>query len=348
MVLGSGSNSNFSGSIMIGFSGANAAANEMNLGNTVFLRDIYDGGSGQSSDYEGGRMLVATQTDDTVSKLSVGGNIKLVGTSSVIYFDTTLSPLSINGVVDANSVAGLHIGIPAYNEQNLYLSNRSDGDPASAGDVLTSDGTGNWYPAAAGGGGLWSQSSGNLYPTTITDKVLIGDSTAVGFSIAQVTGGLSINAGGSIVFFDNTNTNYVSLSAGSPNSSYSLIWPQDPPNNGDLLAYQGASVMEWVTPSGSSPNLVETAIDYDMDGTETIVGVTDTSSSRLVRLPLFSNSVEGQIYEIKDESYGAGTNSITISIQEAVIIDDNSGDPEITENGGSLRFYRNSTQWFSL
>lgn len=87
---------------------------------------------------------------------------------------------------------GSKLGILSTGHVTL-LAGAIDIDPTdgSMGDVLTTDGSGNWtMQPGGGGGGFWSQSSGTLYPTTSTDRVLVGgaiDDTTSPLQVLQTT-----------------------------------------------------------------------------------------------------------------------------------------------------------------
>lgn len=79
-------------------------------------------------------------------------------------------------------------------------------------------------------------------------------------------------------------------------------------------------------------------------GDEFFIGVTDTSVPRTITLP---SPEEGRMYVVKDESGGAGTNNITVTVTGGGTIDAAASIP-ITANHAALRVYGGvGTAWFT-
>lgn len=105
---------------------------------------------------------------------------------NTLTFDTTptdgsTNPVESNGVFDALALkltASSNLSDVA--SQQTALNNVTNAAGATDEFVLTKDtATGNAiFKASAGGGGYWTQGTGVLYPTTLTDKVAIGATTA--------------------------------------------------------------------------------------------------------------------------------------------------------------------------
>lgn len=92
--------------------------------------------------------------------------------------------------------------------------------------------------------------------------------------------------------------------------------------------------------------VVTTATDYSTEQKDCIVVVTDTSIARTVTL----NSItvkEGKLIVVKDGSFAAGTNNITIDTEGAETIDGDA-DQAIQANGGSLFLLCDGTNWLII
>jgi hypothetical protein len=79
---------------------------------------------------------------------------------------------------------------------------------------------------------------------------------------------------------------------------------------------------------------------------EVIIGITDTSIARTITMQTI-DTIDGQIYIIKDESGGAATNNIEIDTQGSETID-GAASILITVNFGVLRLYSDGTNWFTF
>lgn len=86
--------------------------------------------------------------------------------------------------------------------------------------------------------------------------------------------------------------------------------------------------------------------DISSDGA-VILGVTDTSATRTATLLTVDISVEGQLFIIKDESGGAGTNNITVVGEGGETIDGAPNIPIIV-NYGVVRVYSDGSKLFSF
>jgi hypothetical protein len=95
-------------------------------------------------------------------------------------------------------------------------------------------------------------------------------------------------------------------------------------------------------------NRTATAVDAN-SGTETIIGVTDTSVPRTITL-LTADNLAGRIYIIKDESGAAGTNNITLVPQGGAERIDNAVNILITVDYGVIRVYSagDGVNWFTF
>jgi len=89
-----------------------------------------------------------------------------------------------------------------------------------------------------------------------------------------------------------------------------------------------------------------TATNYTVLATDYYIGVTNTSSARIITLPASAASGNGKVVIIKDESGGAGGNNITVAGNGTDQIDGASS-KTINSNYGSLRLICSGTGWFS-
>lgn len=100
----------------------------------------------------------------------------------------------------------------------------------------------------------------------------------------------------------------------------------------------GASTGDTVLPS------VSVSTDYTILTTDVYIGVDDTSSPRTLSLPPLSSVDVGKLYIIKDESFGAAANNITVQGDSGELIDeDNTAILNI--DGGAFELVRRETFW---
>ena len=91
--------------------------------------------------------------------------------------------------------------------------------------------------------------------------------------------------------------------------------------------------------------LTESAVNVN-SGSETIIGITDTAAVRTVTLRTV-DTVLRRLYIIKDQSFNAGTNKISIVTEGSAKIENDSAGVDIIVDGGKLVVYCNGTDWFS-
>jgi hypothetical protein len=89
-----------------------------------------------------------------------------------------------------------------------------------------------------------------------------------------------------------------------------------------------------------------TAISYTVLVTDFIVSVTDTSAVRTISLP--NAPTTNQFFVIKDESGAASVNNISITTVGGTITLDGLTTQKIISNYGSISFYFNGTNYFSM
>lgn len=96
---------------------------------------------------------------------------------------------------------------------------------------------------------------------------------------------------------------------------------------------------------------VETAVNYVViANTNFVIYVTDTSAPRTVSVP--NSTVHGTMFKIKDASFAAGTNNITLTTVGGTVLIDNATSQVININGGymTIQYNANTTpaQYFII
>lgn len=118
---------------------------------------------------------------------------------------------------------------------------------------------------------------------------------------------------------------------------------------GNLLENTGNKYLN-ATIRGNLNVILKTATDYTVLKTDQYIGVTSTASARIITLPNTGSSAligsSGQIWTIKDESGGAGTNNITITPNGGTI--DGSATFVINQNYGSADVMFDGTNYFLI
>ena len=185
--------------------------------------------------------------------------------------------------------------------------------------------------------------------------------TTTNTSIAAVTGyvnlGITINsAGTSVTFTVNGVVSGTIATANIPTAAISPIVAFQR-TSGSLPAAAAFDLFYMVTtlnnnrsagvviPIGTTTvaQYTATAVSYQVLVTDSIIGVTDTSSARTITMPN-SGMATGQSWQIKDESGAAGTNAITISGNGVNI--DGASTTTIGNNYGAVELYWNGSQFF--
>ena len=120
-----------------------------------------------------------------------------------------------------------------------------------------------------------------------------------------------------------------------------------PPEVGD---YELKGFLGWVWSSLIGPLILKTATkaaDYEALRSDGYIGVTSTAAPRTITLPALNSMEDGACMTIKDQSGGAGTNSITIEgyLSETI---DGAANKVINTNYGSETLIKMSTGWFSI
>lgn len=89
------------------------------------------------------------------------------------------------------------------------------------------------------------------------------------------------------------------------------------------------------------------ATDYYLTGAEYLVSITNTGAPRTVHLPPAADTT-GQVFVIKDESGGAGTNNITVQPGDSGETLDGAASVAISTNYDKLYVYSDGTNYFTL
>jgi len=119
-------------------------------------------------------------------------------------------------------------------------------------------------------------------------------------------------------------------------------------NNRILYDPAGNMVLDWSDGIVFKNHYSTTATSYTVLNTDRIVGVTDTSASRVITLPSITTVPGGVTLLIKDESGGAADNWITVVPTGAATIDGETS-IDITANYGVLRLYSNGVdKWLTI
>lgn len=101
-----------------------------------------------------------------------------------------------------------------------------------------------------------------------------------------------------------------------------------------------------VLSNGFIPKITNVATSYTVLPGDFYVGITSTAAARTMTLPPIASLPVRKVYIFKDESGGAGTNSITIDGNSAETIDGVTT-KLINSNYGFLRIIKNGSNWFT-
>lgn len=103
-----------------------------------------------------------------------------------------------------------------------------------------------------------------------------------------------------------------------------------------------------VCQQGNLIKSVTTATNYDLDANDYYVGVTSTAAARTINLPPIADVNQDQIYIIKDQSGGAGTNNITVTTVAGVALIDGTASQPINVNYGSMTVKFDGTNYWII
>ena len=96
--------------------------------------------------------------------------------------------------------------------------------------------------------------------------------------------------------------------------------------------------------NGQKVKRTASAITYTALVTDYYIGITSTAAARTVNLPAAATAGAGKVYIIKDESYNASVNNITVDPSGAELID-NAATKVINTNGGSITIICDGAAW---
>ncbi len=141
------------------------------------------------------------------------------------------------------------------------------------------------------------------------------------------------------------NNSYINLAANTLSSgtliNFNSTWSTFNYYNNSNVTYQMAN-STW----GNTLQAVRTATSYPVVANQDFyIGVTDTSSARTITL-LNANIIKNQSWIIKDESGGAGTHNISITVAGGVKTIDGLTTYVINNNYGSVQLIYDGTNYF--
>lgn len=203
-----------------------------------------------------------------------------------------------------------------------------------------------------------SVNSGNWQLKSTNTSVTTTVNTSTAATTAFTTFTISINAAASSVSYYINNVLVGSaISTNIPTTNLSPFW-QAFKTVGTIPSMQAD--LFWITINLSNPrpgpisgsitannrffgNYVQTATNYQVLGTDAIIGISSTAAPRTITMPN-AGVVAGQWFRIKDESGGAAANNITISGNGFLI--DGAATKVITTNYGSVDIYFNGSAYY--
>jgi len=283
--------------------------------------------SGASEDYI--YMLQTTQALADTSPFSLGGGVLSIS------WNMKLASLS-TGANDYTISLGLADSATIKSESNAFVN-----------------GVYFQYNHAVNSGN-WQIKSTNASTTTTANTSTVADTNYHTFTIV-------VNSGASSVayYIDNVQvanspiiTNiptaaitpfvYIKNNAGThPETHIDLFWITK------QLSNPRPGPVAGVIPADSRiiDNYTQTAISYQVLGTDAIVGVTSTAAARTLTMPIVG-IVAGQTWRFKDESGGAATNNITVNGNGYNI--DGAATYVININYGAIDIYFSGSAFFVL
>lgn len=120
-------------------------------------------------------------------------------------------------------------------------------------------------------------------------------------------------------------------------------------NSSDERLYDTPVTYNWgVCQQGNLIRSVTTASNYDLDENDYYVGVTSTAAARTINLPPSAGVNQDQVFIIKDQSGGAGTNNITVTTVAGVALIDGAASQVINVNYGSLTVKFDGTNYWII
>lgn len=98
---------------------------------------------------------------------------------------------------------------------------------------------------------------------------------------------------------------------------------------------------------GFRAHYVSSATSYTMNPNDFIIAITNTSAPRTVTLTTAATAKAGYIVYVKDESFNASANNITVNVSGGGNID-NGTTYNINTNAGAVALYSNGTRWLTF
>jgi len=163
-------------------------------------------------------------------------------------------------------------------------------------------------------------------------------------------------ASGNVATSDGTNWTSAAASGGSitgPGSSTDNAIVRFNGETGTIIKNSSAILDNSgnISVAGSTLNgyqivkLTETAITYVVLSTDYLIGITNTGAARTITLPSAASS-SGKVFIVKDQSGGASSNNITVTVDGGATNIDNATTFVINTNYGAANFYSNGTQYY--
>ncbi len=178
---------------------------------------------------------------------------------------------------------------------------------------------------------------------TIDGQLLIGSTATPHIKVGVPTGsaGVTVTAGsGTLNFSTPTAVQGPGISTDGDVATFSLA-------TGYVLADTGTmNLTSTVAKSlrGQVVNRTATAVSYLVLATDYYIGVTSTAATRTITL--LAAPTTNQVFVVKDESGGAATNNITITVAGGVILIDSAATYVIDTNFGAINLIWNGSQYY--
>lgn len=204
--------------------------------------------------------------------------------------------------------------------------------------------------------GQWQFKCTNTSVTTTTSTTV---AAATGFNTFTV---ISNAAGTSVSFYINGNLAGTAISTNIPTAVLApFVLLQSTagnlPTNSRIDLFWCTNVLSNPRPGPTSASgsttytlirqYTPTAVSYQVLGTDSVIGVTNTGAARTITMPLAPTT--GQEWTVKDVSLGAATNNITINGNGWNIISDASAATYvINTNGGSAEIFFTGTEFIII
>ncbi len=207
---------------------------------------------------------------------------------------------------------------------------------SSTGALICSNSFGSTLTGTLSGGGM------NFYACGLSGgTITLSNNAALALYYTTWSGTLAGSTSTSVSF----NNSYINLAANTLSSgtliNFNSVWSTFNYYNNSNVTYQMAN-----STYGNTLQAVRTAVSYVVLANQDFyIGVTSTAAPRTITL-LNTNIIKNQSWIIKDESGGAGTNNISITVAGGVKTIDGLTTYLINNNYGSVRLIYDGTNYF--